>query len=143
MGEHEIPDAVSLRHGAQIGGVALATIDLGQCAGPRSGDSAGWMAVFTMTSAPLANVPSASVVDVLRGGAGVSLNESPPIVTLPAGVSTRNAAEPGIWAVRMALTFTGPDVHTTSASRPGSKVMTFNPAIGPAGLTMPFVSATR
>ena len=55
----------------------------------RSGPITGWMAECTMMSAPLASVSTCAEVDDGRGGANVSLPASPPITTLPAGVSTR------------------------------------------------------
>lgn len=109
MSEHKVLGSVSLRHrtkirhcsggsGSSPGGGVLA---------PLSGDSAGWVVVvFRMTSAPLASFSNSSDADVLRGGSRTSLEESLPIATLPAGVSTRKAAEPGMWVVQIALTFT-------------------------------------
>ena len=56
---------------------------------PWSGPMTGWMVECTMMSAPLASVSTCAEVDDGRGGANVSLPASPPITTLPAGVSTR------------------------------------------------------
>jgi hypothetical protein len=47
------------------------------------------MVECTMMSAPFANLSTWSEVEDERGGARVSLPASPPITTLPAGVSTR------------------------------------------------------
>ena len=56
---------------------------------PPSGPRTGWIAEWTITSAPCANFPTCSEVDDERGGSVLSLPASPPITTLPVGVSTR------------------------------------------------------
>jgi hypothetical protein len=56
---------------------------------PLPGAMTGWTAECTMMSAPWASFSTCSEVEELRGGAGVSFVASPPITTLPAGVSTR------------------------------------------------------
>jgi hypothetical protein len=38
---------------------------------------------------PFASISTSSEVELVRGGANLSLPASPPITTLPAGVSTR------------------------------------------------------
>src|SRR5712692_3686766 len=84
-----------------------------------------------MTSAPFANFSTWSDVDEARGGASTSLPASPPITTLPAGVSTRYDAWPAVWVDRIALTFTPLDDQTTCGSSFGSKVIRLIKSAGP------------
>src|SRR6476659_7094228 len=105
---------------------------------------AGWIVEWTITSAPLASLSTCSDADDDRGGRGTSLVASPPITTLPAGVSTRYEAWPGIWVERIALTLTSPSVQTVCGSFLGVKVMTFANSAGPPGRrTEPPPSARR
>src|SRR6476659_10942811 len=92
---------------------------------------AGWIVECTITSAPLASLSTCSDADDDRGGRGTSLPASPPITTLPAGVSTRYDACPAIWVDRTALTTTSPDDQTTWTSFFGSNVMTLVKSAGP------------
>src|SRR5262245_11502581 len=79
----------------------------------RSGPMTGCIVECTITSTPCASFSTCADVDVGRGGAGRSLPASPPITTLPAGVSTRYEAWPAIWVERIALTLTSPFDQTS------------------------------
>src|SRR5215471_18082778 len=89
------------------------------------------MVECTITSAALANLSTCSDADEDRGGKGTSLPASPPITTLPAGVSTRYETWPAICVERMALTFTSPEDQTTCGSSFASNVIVLIKSAGP------------
>src|SRR5262245_50838793 len=97
----------------------------------RSGPITGWIVECTITSAPLASNSTCAEVEASRGGAGLSLLASPPITTLPAGVSTRYEACPAMCVERIALTLTSPEDHTACGSFEGVNTTTFAIAAGP------------
>ena len=92
---------------------------------------AGWIVECTITSAPLASLSTCSDADDERGGSGTSLPASPPITTLPAGVSTRYDTWPAICVDRIALTLTSPDDHTVCGSSFASNVIVLIRSAGP------------
>src|SRR5262249_28198642 len=92
---------------------------------------AGWIVECTITSAPWASFSTCSDADEDRGGNGTSLPASPPITTLPAGVSTRYDTWPAICVERTALTLTSPESQTVCGSSLASKFTVLIKSAGP------------